>query len=387
MKINDTTLASLGLQFDSRGHFPPFISGLLEAGFRISSLPVGEKIKRNGQIALLEIAGTSSRFRVFIYKVTVSSRGKSYERRIEPTNTYPKGNLRRMRSAQDVVLGWDYVNEVFVGLDPRHLKYGGKKGNASKFFDGEGLTLARPNSILVRPHRSSIFPEGYEFQAFFERSSVADYLSNIESIHAGQYRGETFLGRKVPPIQTGSAIPSSGTDLILTTARSLSLKKVSKKLIETVEKGKLPRSKKTRVSAKTFAEIKRTCEENGRLGEEFVFDFERSTLTRRGHPDLASKVQWVSETSVFEGYDILSFWPDGRKKYIEVKSTSGEGNVFDISANEWNVGLKFKDDYFVYRVTQVTSKKPRLKTYRNLADLEAAGLLKKSVTGWKITLL
>jgi hypothetical protein len=292
-----------------------------------------------------------------------------------------------MRSARDVVMGWDYENEVFVGLDARRLEHGGSTGNASSFFDGEGLTLAGHNEILVRPHRSSIFPEGYEFHAFFERSSVADYLANLDAIHTGRYRGETFLGGKVPRPSIGSVIPSSGTDLVLTTARSLSLKKVSKKLVETVEKGKLPRSKKTRVSAKTFAEIKRTCEENGRLGEEFVFDFEKRALTRGGHPELAAKVQWVSETSVFEGYDILSFWPDGSKKYIEVKSTSGDGNVFDISANEWNMGLKFGDDYFVYRVTQVTSKKPRLKTYCNLAALEADGLLTKSVTGWKIKLL
>jgi hypothetical protein len=109
-------------------------------------------------------------------------------------------------------------------------------------------------------------------------------------------------------------------------------------------------------------------------------------LSNSGRPDLASKVEWTSETSVFEGYDILSFFADGRKKYIEVKSTSGDGNIFQISVNEWNFGLKHGGDFSIYRVTRVTSKRPKLKTYTNIRNLETAGLLTKLPSGWIIKL-
>lgn len=383
MKINEQELVSLGLSFPAKGHFRPLVAGLLEAGFILSTIPSGGLVRRNGEIVVLQTANREFRFRVFIYKVTVSSRGRPNERRVEITNTYPRKNIDRVRNAQDVVLGWDYDNEVFVGLDPKRLEHGGPTGNASSFFDGEGLGLTRGGEILVRPHRSSLFPEGFEFQAFFKRNCIANYLCEVEKVHNNTYRGDTFLfGKLKNPL---NSLPTENTELVFATSKQPRQRKVAPQIVQAVEESGFSRAPR-RISSKEFAEIQRTCDENGRLGEELVYDREKRSLVKAGRVDLAEKVQWVSETSVFEGYDILSFFSDGRKKYVEVKSTSGWGNIFYVSLAEWNFGARHGDDYVICRVTHVTTKSPQLKYYPNILTLEASGKLSKSANGWIVTL-
>ena len=52
------------------------------------------------------------------------------------------------------------------------------------------------------------------------------------------------------------------------------------------------------------------------------------------------------------GYDILSFFVDGREKYIEVKSTTGAlQSSFYLSKNELGFLGEHKDDAFLYRVS------------------------------------
>jgi hypothetical protein len=260
MKITENYLASLGFKFDTRGHFQPFVSGLLESGFSVSALPADGFVKRNGQIVVLDLPDRKLKFRVYIYKVTVSSRGRPYERRVEITNTYEKGNIRRFSGARDVVLGWDYKHKVFVGLDAARLGHGGLKGNASSFFDAEGLELASRQEMLIRPHRSSIFKAGYEYHAFFERSFVGDYLACLSDIHCGQYRGDTFFAGKTPSLKS-RIVPDNGVDqLIFMTGRRASRKGVSRSLIEAIEKESVIQLKKRRVSTKEFEEVKKTCE-------------------------------------------------------------------------------------------------------------------------------
>jgi hypothetical protein len=52
----------------------------------------------------------------------------------------------------------------------------------------------------------------------------------------------------------------------------------------------------------------------GRDGEELVFHFERERLQKLDRPDLAKKIQWISEElGDGAGYDILSFDANGRE--------------------------------------------------------------------------
>ena len=76
----------------------------------------------------------------------------------------------------------------------------------------------------------------------------------------------------------------------------------------------------------------------GRAGEERVLANERAILTGLGHTDLANSVRWVSEEDGDgdgDGDDIASFYPEGRPRLIEVKTTNGwKRTPFHITRNE-----------------------------------------------------
>lgn len=85
-----------------------------------------------------------------------------------------------------------------------------------------------------------------------------------------------------------------------------------------------------------YAERDQRNRELGLQGELLVVANEKARLIKAGRPDLAENVRHVS---VLEGdgagYDIQSFFTDGRFKYIEVKTTKGSSSTpFFISPNE-----------------------------------------------------
>jgi len=90
----------------------------------------------------------------------------------------------------------------------------------------------------------------------------------------------------------------------------------------------------------------------GRAGEELVLARERSELVAQNRRDLAEQIRWVSEEDGDgAGYDIASFYPDGRDRLIEVKTTNGwERTPFFISRNELAVADTCRDTWSVFRV-------------------------------------
>lgn len=85
-----------------------------------------------------------------------------------------------------------------------------------------------------------------------------------------------------------------------------------------------------------YAERDHKNRQLGLKGELLVLAQERQALNQSGRPDLAEKIRHVS---VVEGdgagYDIQSYFPDGRPRYLEVKTTTGGASTpFFISPNE-----------------------------------------------------
>src|SRR5207249_1769425 len=130
--------------------------------------------------------------------------------------------------------------------------------------------------------------------------------------------------------------------------------------------------------------IKLVMQENGRLGEEHVLNAERKRLKKAKRADLAARVQWVSQESVAEGYDIISFEDTGVERFIEVKATAGKQNTFEMSDNEWKEACRLGERYLICRVTNVRDDPSR--TYiRNPRQLEIEGKVQKTTTGWRVT--
>lgn len=90
----------------------------------------------------------------------------------------------------------------------------------------------------------------------------------------------------------------------------------------------------------------------GRRGEELVLEFEKDRLRTAGRDDLASKVDWVSETlGDGAGYDILSFTERGEPRLLEVKTTEGyERTPFFLSANECALSEKQPTIFRIFRL-------------------------------------
>lgn len=103
----------------------------------------------------------------------------------------------------------------------------------------------------------------------------------------------------------------------------------------------------------------------GSSGEQIAMAYEINYLIQNEKNELAEKVKNVSkDVGDGLGYDILSYFPDGREKYIEVKSTSKDyGQSFFMSSNELTFLSQHANQYFVYRIFSVNNddKEPFLR--------------------------
>jgi hypothetical protein len=109
----------------------------------------------------------------------------------------------------------------------------------------------------------------------------------------------------------------------------------------------------------------------GLKGEELALSYDRNCLTEAGRPDLAAQIRHVS---VIEGdgtgYDISSFSPDGKRKYIEVKTTEGDACTdFFISANEVEFSRIHSQYYCLYRVFEFDTSRNSGKVFIHRGSL------------------
>lgn len=90
----------------------------------------------------------------------------------------------------------------------------------------------------------------------------------------------------------------------------------------------------------------------GTAGEELVLKYEQERLSRAGYDRLADKVEHVSRTQGDGlGFDILSFEPSGKERFIEVKTTAfAKETPFFATAREVTFARENFDQYNLYRV-------------------------------------
>ncbi|MBI4322281.1 MAG: DUF3883 domain-containing protein [Chloroflexi bacterium] len=380
---------AIGLYVPARSHLRFIVEKLLAAGWEIQKVPDSGQLVRNGQRFIFRASNREVRLCIFAYKVTESSRGRPQERRIEITTTYQKG-LVRLHDFEDVVLGVDYDHDILVGVDPERIEFGGPTGNASSFFDSEGLAWSNENQILVLPWPANVFASGIEHHAFVKPARLSEYLFNLEEIHNGAYAGRGLFSGPfaLKSVKSQGFVvqlsDSGGEDLILSWGTTPPKRKSSKEeLVEAFEEGELSQLSKAKLTPEELEHIKRRAEENGLLGEEFVLNREREALRSAGRPDLADKVKWISQESTTAGYDVLSFEASGEPKFIEVKSTSGTGRSFDMSENEWEAAKVYGSSYYVYRVTSVVST-PDVSEFPDPWALLEEGKLKRTPLTWRV---
>ncbi len=106
-----------------------------------------------------------------------------------------------------------------------------------------------------------------------------------------------------------------------------------------------------------FEEWNKYLKKIGEMGEKYVFTSEVQKLLDAGREDLAEQVDASVSEDHTNGYDILSYTIDGKKLFIEVKSTPGtKEEPFYISKNELDRAKELKrkgELYAIYRVYNV----------------------------------
>ncbi|MHC5215987.1 MrcB family domain-containing protein [Enterococcus sp. LJL128] len=107
----------------------------------------------------------------------------------------------------------------------------------------------------------------------------------------------------------------------------------------------------------------------GYQGEKIVYEIEKKYVS--DNPLLSKHIERVKHVAKDEGdgagYDIISIRQkeDGEiyNIYIEVKSTSSDKNSpFYITSNELKVSRKYRENYYLYRVSNIKGKKPEYYT-------------------------
>ncbi len=232
------------------------------------------------------------------------------------------------------MLGRELRGETFIKAETnRRLQEA--IGRSSKSVD---FKFANVSAVLREMHHPYIL--GYKPLPHFQ-SSLRDAV--LRHVHAVPRLAESALSAVTAP-----EAPRVGVDWKLSKVPDLTLSD--------------DYSHHRRAAKRDYVAIDAANRSLGRAGEVAVVDLERERLRRHGLPDLADSVEHVSDTRGDGlGYDVLSFEPDGREKFIEVKTTRlGIGWPMVISRNEVAFSQEVPDRFVLYRVYEFDQTRPGL---------------------------
>jgi len=115
-----------------------------------------------------------------------------------------------------------------------------------------------------------------------------------------------------------------------------------------------------KISEKELQIILKKQKERSILAEKFVVEFEKKRLRNEGKSKLAELVERISDKDVGAGYDVISFDSDGKKRLIEVKSSTGVKLKFEWNPTEKEKSILCKKQYWIYFIPCSTTL-PKLK--------------------------
>lgn len=286
-----------------------FIDSVATSGLHVLET---QRISGSRLTIRFEDSGIIYTYRVLLFAVGGSGRSNALERRVEITSTYAGGNLIKLPGFSDLVIGIDRQGRNMVGLDARRLNYGGQSHNASTFVYLPAFDRLKSTDYFVFSNdRQNLFNK--EYQVYFKPRFVKNYLVECSSLHGSGLR-------QTPQIH------------------------VEDSLADAIEEfGAL--GSKTKLSYEQQVELSLKKMEIGRAGEAFIFEQERARLNAAGRSDLAKKIDWISQSQPYLGFDIKSFNNGGEPRFIEVKSSSGALTSFFLTQNEFTQATKLSNKY------------------------------------------
>jgi hypothetical protein len=91
-----------------------------------------------------------------------------------------------------------------------------------------------------------------------------------------------------------------------------------------------------------------------------------------GHDEPERYVIWTSRDEPGADHDIRSIDANGLPRWIEVKSTTGVDGRFEWPRKEFEMALRKREHYELWRVYHVDSRTPVAKCFRNPAGMIGA---------------
>jgi hypothetical protein len=211
-------------------------------------------------------------------------------------------------------------------------------------------------------------------ESLSEFSSMIEEVSNVNLITTRLFLSEyeNYLIRRTIDHHFQSSKMTEKLDSIRSLVRNFS-KTPTQKPKEIFAPERLYRTAR---KIDNWEEINKRRKMTGLKGEEIAVVIEQEFLESIGRKDLAQKVRHVSaEDGDGLGYDILSFFENGREKYIEVKSTTASlSSPFYLSRNELGFLKEHEEDAFIYRVL-VSGDTPQIMSYSSIAFLQKNELI------------
>ena len=241
----------------------------------------------------LKSNGKTEKFRILAFAIGGTGRGRQNERRLEITSTYEHA-LKPEPGVTDIVIGIERDSGLLVGIDSDRLNFGGPTSNASTFVYPDGFEALKNKSHDVRLVPSKLIED--EKQTYMRPEFLLDYVRGARGYHKLAISTES----KRAPSDTTPEKPA--VKLSFDDQMKLALRKM----------------------------------EIGKLGEQLVLSREVKRL-KVTNPTMASKVQWISQTHPYRGYDIASFEANSSPLYLEVKASSGILSSFHFTENEFRV--------------------------------------------------
>jgi hypothetical protein len=172
---------------------------------------------------------------------------------------------------------------------------------------------------------------------------VADQVANASDLHAA-IRAEIAQLAHVPTIE----------DILASLVDPPTARKQRKQYAHQVREVRVQR-------LVDYPALEASNRSLGAAGEEFTVRFEQARLLAARKERLASAVERVSVTRGDGlGFDVLSYEPDGRERWIEVKTTSyGPATPFFVTRNEVDVSRRDAERFRLFRVFDFR-RRPRL---------------------------
>lgn len=285
----------------------------------------------------------------------------------------------------------DSLNNLFNSGKPNEIKKLREeiKGRIERIEElkGEAYKKLQPFEKAVCNRCQKQLSEFFEQNLYRKRSgnqqfeeSLAEFSSTIEEISP---LNSVLVTSRIPLAEykeylmkrtVNHNLQSSKKSKNLTSIRNF-VKSISEpqKQKEIIAPEKLYRTAR---KIDNWEEINKKRKMTGSKGEEIAVAMEQEFFESIDRKDLAQKVRHVAaEDGDGLGYDVLSFFENGKEKYIEVKSTTTSlSSPFYLSRNELGFLKEHNEDAFIYRIL-ISEDEPQIKTEFSREFLEKNDLI------------